>query len=156
MQLTLACQADAADIAVMSRDTIEAGLRWRWRPARILRAIQDRDTVVLKAESEFRLAGFAVMRIGWEEAHLDLLAVTPSQRRRGMASAMLRWLEESALTAGTPIVRLEVRKANDGAMRFYERLGYRRFRTIQNYYGATEAAVQMARDLWQDAALNSA
>jgi ribosomal-protein-alanine N-acetyltransferase len=156
MRLEFARQTDAADIAVMSRDTIEVGLGWRWRPARVLHAIQDRETVVLKAEVDFKLVGFAVMRFGWEEAHLDLLAVTPSQRRRGVASAMLHWLEESALTAGTSIVRLEVRKTNYGARRFYQRLGYRRFRTLPNYYGSTEAAVQMARDLWEDATLNSA
>lgn len=156
MQLQLATRADASAIARMSRETIETGLGWRWRPGRVLHAIQDGDTVVLKAETNAALAGFAIMRFGWEEAHLDLLAVTPAQRRMGIASALVRWLEESAITAGTPIVRLEVRCTNVGAHRFYERLGYRRFRTIPNYYGGQEAAVQMARDLWQDATLNSA
>ena len=156
MRLELARRIDAVDIAIMSRDNIETGLGWRWRPARVLHAIQDQDTVVLKADMDLRLAGFAIMRFGRDEAHLDLLAVTPSRRRQGVGSAMLHWLEESALTAGTSIVRLEVRDTNCGALRFYERLGYRRFRTIADYYGGLEAAVQMARDLWQDTTVNPA
>lgn len=148
--IELARLPDAAIIAAMSRDLIETGLDWSWRPERVLRAIRNADAVVLKALNERRTVGFAIMRFGWEEAHLDLLAVRPGHRRRGVGTALLRWLEESALTAGVAIVRLEVRESNDAALRFYGRLGYRRFRTLSGYYQGREAAVQMARDLWCD------
>jgi len=37
---------------------------------------------------------------------------------------LLEWLESSARTAGTFSVHLELRATNDGARRFYERMGW--------------------------------
>lgn len=156
MQIELARHRDAGIIAALSRDLIETGLGWSWQVPRVLRAIRNDDAVVIKAADQGELRGFAIMRFGWDEAHLDLLAVKAAHQRRGIGSALLRWLEESALTAGTAIIRLEVRETNRGAMRFYERLGYRTCRNIRGYYLGQEAAVQMARDLWCDVEVRSA
>jgi ribosomal-protein-alanine N-acetyltransferase len=155
MQIELARRVDAPIIAVLSRDLIETGLGWSWRPERVLRSIRDRDTTAIKFVEHERISGFAIMRFGSEEAHLDLLAVRAGRRRRGIGSALLRWLEQSALTAGTSIVRLEVRESSLGARRFYERMGYRPYRTVSGYYRGREAAVQMARDLWCDLPINA-
>jgi ribosomal-protein-alanine N-acetyltransferase len=154
IRIELARCRDAGVLAELSRDLIEAGLSWSWRADRVLRQLRNRDAVVLKAVDESRddapIAGFASMRFGWEETHLDLLAVQPRYRRRGIGTALLRWLEESALTAGVSIVRLEVRESNVSALRFYERMGYRQVRLARGYYQGRESAVQMARDLWSD------
>lgn len=156
MQIELARQRDAGVIAVLSRDLIETGLGWSWQAPRVLRAIRNNDAVVIKAADKGELTGFAIMRFGWDEAHLDLLAVKAAHQRRGIGSALLRWLEDSALTAGTAIIRLEVRETSCGAKRFYERLGYQACRKIRGYYQGQEAAVQMARDLWCDVEVRSA
>ena len=150
IRIELARARDAGTIAAMSRDLIETGLGWSWRPERVQRMLRNADAVVLKAADDSEIAGFAIMRFGWEEAHLDLLAVRPQCRRIGIATALLRWLEESALTAAVAIIRLEVRESNGAAIRFYERLGYRRVRTASGYYQGQEAALQMAHDLWCD------
>jgi len=57
---------------------------------------------------------------GWVYA----LAVTPSHRRRGIASALLRALEERLAAAGCGKVNLQVRASNAAVVRFYESLGY--------------------------------
>jgi len=148
MHIEFAKKQDALHISEMSRDLIEAGLGWRWRRGRVMRAIQDPDTVVIKATITSRLAGFAIMRFGREEAHLDLIAVKLPYRRLGVGLALLSWLEESALTAGISIVRLEIRETNQSALKFYEQRGYRQIRRIKGYYCGQETAIAMARDLW--------
>ena len=54
-------------------------------------------------------------------AHLNLLAVDPAHRRRGIARRLLTWLEESALTAGTFTVGLELRAHERGRARLLRR-----------------------------------
>jgi ribosomal-protein-alanine N-acetyltransferase len=85
VSLKLARPADAAAIAALSRDLIEYGLRWRWRPRRVAASIRAPEVNVLVARIHDNLAGFAIMRYGDDVAHLDLLAVAPSvstRRRR--------------------------------------------------------------------------
>ena len=90
---------------------------------------------------------FAIMGFGEEAAHLNLLAVEPRCRRLGLGTRMVRWLEESALVAGTFEVSLEVRASNLAARQFYRTLGYREADLLPGYYQRMEDAVRMTRDL---------
>jgi len=154
MHIEFAKKQDALHVSEMSRDLIEAGLGWKWRRGRVMHAIQNPDTVVIKAIVASRFAGFAIMRFGRDEAHLDLIAVKPHYRRLGVGLALLSWLEESVLTAGISIVRLEIRETNQIALKFYEQRGYRQIRRIKSYYCGQETAVVMARDLWCGVSIN--
>lgn len=146
---------DALMVAEMSREYIEAGLGWSWRPERVLKSIRNPDAVVIKARVRSACAGFAIMRFGWQEAHLDLIGVEARFRRTGVGTALLSWLEESALTAGISIIRLELRETNRDALKFYERRGYKRVRRIRGYYHGHETAIELARDLWlNDSSIN--
>jgi ribosomal-protein-alanine N-acetyltransferase len=78
--LRLASPHDAAPIAAMSRELIEAGLGWSWTPERVQRSLRHRDTLVLTARDGERLTGFAIMLFGDERAHLSLLAVRSDYR----------------------------------------------------------------------------
>ena len=131
----------------MSRLHIEYGLRWRWTPGRVKRSIADAETVVLVATIDGDIVGFAIMKFGDVEAHLHLLAVDPRERRTGIGNALIRWLEKSCDTAGIRQIRLEVRAGNDGACRFYESLGYRRYGRVAGYYDRREAAVVFGKRL---------
>jgi len=78
----------------MSRDFIEAGLGWKYDAARVMRAIRDRETLAAVAcdvrsspTARGAVNGFAILEFGEERAHLVLLAVRPSHRRSGIASA---------------------------------------------------------------------
>jgi ribosomal-protein-alanine N-acetyltransferase len=144
----LAFVVDAPELAAMSRDLVEIGLGWSWVPSRIARHVRSEESVVLVAQRRAQIAGFAIMRFGVEQGHLDLLAVRPKYRRAGLGRKMVVWLEESALTAGVSVIYLEVRAGNDAALAFYEALGYRRIKRVPGYYSGREAAICMARDLW--------
>jgi ribosomal-protein-alanine N-acetyltransferase len=139
--------ADAVQLAAMSREFVESGLAPAWGAARISWHVRHADSVVLTARSGLALAGFAIMRFADDVAHLNLLAVAPAHRRRGVARRLVQWLEETALTAGTFIVGLELRAGNEAARAFYRKLGYRELGQIPGYYQGVESAVRMVRDV---------
>lgn len=122
--IRLATADDAADIAAMSRDAIEQGLPWTWRPERIARAIRDPDTNVAVIGAPGALQAFGIMSYRGEDAHLLLFAVHHERRREGLGSALLAWLEEVARAAGSRCIRVEARWDNDAGRSFYSEHGY--------------------------------
>ncbi len=160
IEFGLARVGDSPMISRMSRDYIEHGLDWRWQPKQIRGLITDPETVVLCARSkplrmtdsnaadpDNDMLGFGIMRYGMDEAHLMLLAVLPRMRRRGIASRLLGWLEETAQTAGVGVIALEVRAKNSGARTFYRDHGYYERAYVPRYYGGQESAFRMAHRL---------
>lgn len=145
--IRLATTKDAAEIATMSRDFIESGLGWSWNTLRVVRAVWDPDTVVAVSTCKKTISGFAIMIFREHTAHLNLLAVKPKHRRQGIGKYLVKWLEESAKTAGTFQLSLEVRESNIAAQAFYESLGYKQTRKISGYYQQTESAVRMTRNI---------
>lgn len=154
IKIAYATRQDAVHIAELSREYIESGLGWTWRPERILQAMRDPETAVIKAQVLSMFAGFAIMRFGWQEAHLDLIAVKPRFRRKGIGSALLTWLEKSVITAGILIIRLELRETNKKALAFYKQRGYKQVRRIKGYYHGAENGIELARDLWCDPSID--
>ena len=147
LSLRLARLGEADTIAEMSRVLIEYGLPWRWTAKRVAASIRASNVNVLVARIGDHIVGFAIMRYGDDDAHLDLLAVAPAYQRSGIARRLLQWLEECALVAGTFKVELEVRSENEAAQCFYERMGYHKLVQLPGYYQGKESALRMARDL---------
>jgi ribosomal-protein-alanine N-acetyltransferase len=147
LSLRLARPSDATTIAGLSRDLIEYGLRWRWTPVRVTASIHAPEVNVLVACLHDRIVGFAIMRYGDDDAHLDLLAVAPPYRRAGLGRQLIEWLEKCAVVAGIFKVDLEVRASAKGAQLFYERMGYRALVHLPGYYQGIEAGIRMGRDL---------
>ena len=146
--LRIARGSDIQPIAMMSRCLIEVGLRgWTWHPTRIARALRSRDTCVLAADVNGKLAGFAITEFGDTRAHLSLFAVQPAYHRRGIGLAMIEWLVESALTAGITRIDVEMRSNNFAARSFYEALGFVATGQVAGYYQNIETAVRMQRRL---------
>lgn len=147
IRISLARESDCAAIAQMSRHLIEYELPWTWTESRVRYHLRNRECAVIVARSGRRLAGFAIMQFYDAHAHLNLLAVHPGYRNRGVGASLVRWLEVSARTAGIFLVRLELRATNDGARAFYERLGYEHTGISPQYYDGREDALRMTHDL---------
>ena len=114
---------------------------------RVAASIGAPNVNVLVACVHGNIVGFAIMRYGDDNAHLDLLAVAPPYRRLGIGRQLLQWLEKCAVVAGIFNVALEVRAGNEGAQLFYERMGYRTLAQLPGYYQGVEAALRLGRDL---------
>lgn len=145
--IRLAISSDAHAIAVLSRDAIEHGLGWRYTPDRILAAIRSRTTNVAVIHARGCLLAAGVMEYGDTSAHLVLLGVQRTHRRRGMGRQLLEWLEACASTAGLQTIGVEVREDNPNALAFYQALGYRVRGCVPGYYRGTLDAVRLAKPL---------
>jgi len=150
-ELRLARPGDAAVLARMSRDYIEQGLPWRWRAAAVGRKIAAPESVVVVAELQLAsmrfTGGFAVMDFPRDKALLNLLAVHPNLRRRGIGSKLMRWLHKSARVAGVAHIELQVRADNLSARRFYQSLGYQEEALLPGYYEGVHSAYLMKNRL---------
>ena len=93
------------------------------------------------------ILGFAGVWYTHEQLHLVTIAVDPRQQRRGIALALLLAVCDLAIEAELDGVALEVRSSNAGAMRLYERCGFRRVGRLRNYYSDNrEDAIVMLLD----------
>jgi ribosomal protein S18 acetylase RimI-like enzyme len=65
------------------------------------------------------MAGFDGVR-GW----IHHLAVSPSIRRRGVATRLMQAAEDGLANLGCPKVNLQIRSTNPGVIAFYQAIGY--------------------------------
>jgi ribosomal-protein-alanine acetyltransferase/tRNA threonylcarbamoyl adenosine modification protein YeaZ len=89
------------------------------------------------AEREGRLAGYSVAWLGVGSGHLGNLAVTPDQRRRGVARALLADLFDESVRRGVESLTLEVRASNFPAQALYRAHGFRLAGLRRGYYRDT-------------------
>lgn len=94
-----------------------------------------------------RLIGYSLAEIDGEEAELVSIAVAPGERRRGVGETLLRATLRRLRRAGCALCRLSVRTSNTGALRLYEKLGFRPVRRIPNYYADGAEALRMKKAL---------
>lgn len=81
----------------------------------------------------------------FDELHINTLAVQVEERRRGLATKLLRFLFAEATAAGLTRATLEVRRSNEAALKLYERLGFEVQGIRPNYYSQP---VEDALVLW--------
>lgn len=80
------------------------------------------------------VAAFCVCWMLFDELHINTVAVTPAERRRGLATALLRHVFAEAVGRGAQRATLEVRASNSAAIQLYERLGFRITANRARYY----------------------
>ncbi|MDE1162110.1 MAG: GNAT family N-acetyltransferase [Acidobacteriaceae bacterium] len=103
---------------------------------RFAEAKRARVGVAVAGES---LAGFAITHIEraptGSAGYVVTLDVAPAWRRRGLAQALMSQAETVAREAGCGALLLHVYVGNEGAIRFYEWLGFERGHTVEAFYG---------------------
>jgi ribosomal-protein-alanine N-acetyltransferase len=149
LAIRLATLSDAVAIAALSRDEIEHGLPWTWQAGRVRDSIRDPDTNVIVVGAPGAIAAFGAMYYADDDAHLLLFAVHRSQQRRGVGSALLRWLEEAAQAAGAKRIRVEARMDNEAARSFYNEHGYHEREVAPRMYSARLDGVRLEKWLRQ-------
>jgi ribosomal-protein-alanine N-acetyltransferase len=98
-----------------------------------------------------RLIGYLFAVIIPDEAHVGNLAVSPDERRHGVAQELLDQLVRDAVPAGVRRVTLEVRASNHTARKFYYKNNFIDIAIRKNYYRSpVEDAIVMYRVLPED------
>ena len=129
----------------MSRDYIEGGLPWTWTAGRVEAAIREVDINVVVVGERGAVSAFGIMSYPDDDAHLLLFAVHRNQRRRGVGSAVLRWLEEAADTAGAKRIRVECRRDNGAARNFYCEHGYQELSITTKFYRGLKDGIHLVK-----------
>lgn len=107
------------------------------------------DRVYIVAERGGVMVGFAGLMLVAEDAHVTTLAVHPEARRDGLGSRLMLELIGAGLARGARNLTLEVRSANAGAQRLYERFGLSAVGLRKHYYRDDDAVIMWATDIDQ-------
>lgn len=83
----------------------------------------------------------------FDEMHVNKIAVIDSERRKGIADALMEQCFAFARDHEVRTISLEVRKSNSGAQEFYRHLDFKPTYLRPRYYPDGEAAVVMMREL---------
>lgn len=112
---------------------------WELLRAHYLSLFERPDTVLLLAHSDGELAGFGIAAVhavdgtwipdtwatGERIGEIESIGVLPAHRGAGIGSALLDRLEAALREAGAEDVIIGALPGNEGAVRLYERRGYR-------------------------------
>jgi len=107
-------------------------LRRSDEPAEIEKKLQRDPDLFLLAEIDSQLVGAVLGGFDGRRGMVYHLAVAEEFRQRGIATALMQHLEERLRAKGCLKTYLLVTNDNDGAMHFYETLGWERM-DIQIY-----------------------
>jgi ribosomal-protein-alanine N-acetyltransferase len=94
-----------------------------------------------------KILGFCSFWRVMDELHINNLAVAPEHRRRGVATALLRFVLNEAHKFDVRRATLEVRRSNDAARHLYERFGFAAAGVRRSYYSNP---VEDAIVLWRE------
>jgi len=133
---------DAAALATLERDIFAADA---WSLAQVQSELAGATRRVLVAELGDVVVGYGAISIAGDVADLTRIAVAVSQRRAGVASALLAALHEAARQSGVERMLLEVAASNVDARAFYAARGYTEIARRRGYYAGGEDGLVLAR-----------
>lgn len=84
------------------------------------------------------VVGFCAFWLILDEAHINNVALRPAWRGQGIGAVLVTYALAEAERRGAPRATLEVRRSNEGAQRFYQRLGFRVEGVRPRYYSQPE------------------
>jgi len=136
-----------ADIDAMCRIESEC-FSDPWSRESIIGAVDADASLCYTALSDGNVIGYAFIYVVADESEVLNIAVSPSHRRRGVGSALMKMILSEAERIGAATSYLEVRESNTAAKELYEELGFTALGKRKNYYRyPTEDAVLMAKVL---------
>jgi [ribosomal protein S18]-alanine N-acetyltransferase len=122
-----------------------------WGEGEFEAMLGERNTLVHRLRLGRKTMGFAVSRIGADEAEILSIAIDSSQRGRGLSRNLLLTHLGHLAGRGVHTVFLEVEENNQPARRLYERAGFAVVGRRERYYkqpgGEHLNALLMRRDL---------
>lgn len=116
--------------------------------------LSNSDAVCFKAVArDASLVGFVIGMVEPEfRGHVVVLGVAPDWRRLGIATSLMREVEQALRTRLVHLMHLEVRTTNDSARLLYERLGFRIAGRRLGYYTNGDDGYLMVKTVLADPA----
>ena len=139
-------RADFQSLWQLDQECFPPGIAYSRSELRGFLAAKTAETIVVECDG--RIVAFVLgWRQGRTEGHVITLDVTTSARRQGLGRRLMAELEGRLRAAGVKRVQLEAAVTNTLAIRFYERLGYRKVAELRGYYGPGLHAWRMQKTL---------
>jgi ribosomal-protein-alanine N-acetyltransferase len=101
----------------------------------------------LVAKKEGEVVGYLFAMWIFDEMHVNKIAVAESERRQGIADALMDRCFTFAREHEVESISLEVRMSNTGAQDFYKHLEFKSSYLRARYYPDGESAVVMVREM---------
>ncbi|HUS22288.1 MAG TPA: ribosomal protein S18-alanine N-acetyltransferase [Aeromicrobium sp.] len=135
---------DADALATLECDAFAADA---WSLGQVEDELASATRHVIVAESGGHIVGYGAISIAGDVADLTRIVIADSQRRAGVASALLVSLHNAAGQAGVARILLEVAESNVDARAFYAAHGYAELSRRRDYYASGDDALVLGRAL---------
>jgi ribosomal-protein-alanine N-acetyltransferase len=90
-------------------------------------------------EQEGNIIAFILLTKKRYNANIATIDIHPDYRRRGIANALIQFAEDQLKTIGIKSLTLQVEIDNEPALELYEKLCFKKIKTIPNYYVDADA-----------------
>lgn len=104
--------------------------------------------IILYAKIENEVVGFVDVVNQVDELSIMRIAVLPDYRNQGIATKLIKKIEEIALQMTIKKVSLEAEQKNFDAICLYSKLGYGTRRVRKNYYKNGSDAIEMSKEIF--------
>jgi [ribosomal protein S18]-alanine N-acetyltransferase len=105
-----------------------------WRIENFVHEFKIPFAYILVTEHKDKIIGYADIWIVNDEIHLNKIAVSTPNRRRGIAGSLISYIITKYDNLGIRKILLEVREKNSEARKFYKDLGFMENGFRKNYY----------------------
>jgi len=143
---------DLADLCALEKECFRGYYRaHRFSRSEFMAYLRSEQAICFIAVQHSALIGYvggivSVARAR-RSARLTSIAVSPSARQRGAGSLLMQRFLEEAKRQDCTIVTLEVAVANEEAIRFFSRAGFRKRRRLPAYYSPRMDGIRMRREI---------
>ena len=121
-----------------------------WSETSLKAEIDNPNARFFAAVSGGRVIGYCGMHSVCGENYIDNIAVSGPYRKKGIATALLRKLEETAKAENGEFLSLEVRESNTAAVSLYLKNGYVKAGVRKNFYQQpAEDGIIMTKEIGQ-------
>lgn len=105
-----------------------------------------KDAMFLVVEEKGQILGYCGLLMVLDEGDVTNVAVRRDRQKEGIGNFLMESLVRLSEGLGVRTIHLEVRESNEGAVRLYERIGFRRDGIRKKYYeNPVEDAILMTR-----------
>jgi ribosomal-protein-alanine N-acetyltransferase len=106
-----------------------------------------KGAITLLAMAEGNLAGFCVVQMEEQAGYVVTLDVAAGWRRQGLARTLMSAMETKVRAVGGTAMVLHVFPGNEGAVRFYQTIGYQSLGVAEEFYGPGRDAFVYGKSL---------
>ena len=112
-----------------------------WNKSKFEEELNIQYSLHYAAAIDKNICGYIIVWYAGGEFHILNIAVSPAQRRKGIAKALISFITDLAVQKGVTGTFLEVRSKNEAALRLYAESGFTKYGIRKKYYPDDDAVL---------------